>query len=257
MYNVIIRFYEELNDFLPEIVQKRDIPCLFPNRRSIKDLIESFGVPHTEVDLILVNSHSVDFSYTVQNGDRISVYPVFESLAIGSVTRLRPAPLRRPAFLCDAHLGKLARRLRILGLDAAFDNNADHRALAGRSRAEHRILLTRDTQLLMRKEVTHGIYVRDVPAADQVRAVLDRLDLRKECRPFTRCTACNGLLNTVTASDTEAFRAVRDAVPERVRQWCAEYTVCAECGKIYWRGTHYAKLEAMVRAWLREEPGTP
>ena len=124
MYRVTIRFYEELNDFLEPSRRKSDIEIVFPERRSVKDLIESFGVPHVEVDLILVNGESVDFSRIVADGDRISVYPVFETLDIGPVTRLRPDPLREPRFVLDVHLRKLARRLRLLGFDVDFSRTA-------------------------------------------------------------------------------------------------------------------------------------
>ena len=130
-YRVTVRFYEELNDFLRRDRRKRDIEFSFDGRRSVKDLIESFGVPHVEVDLVLVNGESVGFDYIVADGDRISVYPVFESLDIRNVTRLRPEPLRDARFVLDVHLRKLAHRLRLLGFDAVFDGRLDDPDLAG------------------------------------------------------------------------------------------------------------------------------
>src|SRR3989338_9144205 len=109
------RFYEELNDFLPPERRKTTFTREFRNRASVKDMIEALGVPHTEVDLILVNGASVDFSYLVQDGDRISVYPMFESFDIRPLVHLRPRPLREPKFVLDTHLGKLAVYLRLLG----------------------------------------------------------------------------------------------------------------------------------------------
>ncbi|HON80431.1 MAG TPA: Mut7-C RNAse domain-containing protein, partial [Spirochaetota bacterium] len=147
MYRVTIRFYEELNDFLPRQDRKRDIEVSFNGRRSIKDFIESMGVPHVEVDLILVHGISVDFNYLIQDGDRISVYPVFERLSIEGVTRLRPAPLRLTRFVLDVHLRKLARRLRLLGFDTDYDEHRDDPELAELSAKENRILLTRDRGL--------------------------------------------------------------------------------------------------------------
>ncbi len=104
---VFIRFYEELNDFLPKEKQKKRFTHYFIDRTSVKDLIESLGIPHTEVDLILVNGKSVSFKYIIKNGDDISVYPVFESLDISDVQHLRAKPLRKPKFICDVHLGNL------------------------------------------------------------------------------------------------------------------------------------------------------
>ena len=111
MARVQLRFYEELNDFLAPALRKLEFSHRFERRTSVKDMIESFGVPHTEVDIILVNGKSVDFSCIVQDGDHISVYPVFESLDISPLLRLRPALLRSPAFVLDSNLGRLARYL--------------------------------------------------------------------------------------------------------------------------------------------------
>lgn len=249
VYTVSIRFYEELNDFIPKAMRKRDTECEFPNRRSVKDLVESLGVPHTEVDLILVNGQSVDFSHIVKHGDRISVYPVFETLPVRNVTRLRPLPLRDPKFLCDVHLGKLARRLRLLGLDVRFDPHAEDAELIETARAEGRILLTRDRRLLMHNAVTRGIFVQHNDADAQTKELLDRLDLREECKPFTRCTVCNGRLRALTEDETRSG-PMRDRIPERILQACTTFTVCLDCGRVYWKGSHYDKLDAVVHDLL-------
>lgn len=249
MYRVCMRFYEELNDLLPEHMRKRDFEWEFPGKRSVKDLIESFGVPHTEVDLILVNGESVDFSYIVNDGDRISVYPVFEGFSIQDVTRLRPKPLRNPRFVSDIHLWKLTRILRLLGLDVDFDKNRKNHELAEISNREDRILLTRARQLLMQKNVSRGIFIRHMDPDKQLRELFDRLDLRNLCTPFSRCTVCNGLLKKVDSED-ETFAAIQPKIPKHVLSWCKVYNLCLSCGKIYWEGTHYDKLKAKVEAVL-------
>ena len=114
MSQVTLRFYEELNDFLAPDLRKRDLKHDFDRCTSVKDMIESCGVPHTEVELILVDGTSVDFSHTVQDGERISIYPMFEGLDVTPVLRLRPEPLRTPRFILDTNLGRLARYLRLL-----------------------------------------------------------------------------------------------------------------------------------------------
>jgi sulfur carrier protein ThiS len=157
---ISIRFYEELNDFLPPEQRKTDISHELKEKRSIKDLIESIGVPHTEVDLIIVNGESVDFNYLVQNGDRISVYPVFESLDISPLNHCQPEPLRNTRFVLDNHLGKLAAYLRMLGFDTLYRNDYDDPELARISIDEHRLLLTCDRLLLMRIQITLGYFVR-------------------------------------------------------------------------------------------------
>lgn len=248
MYGVTIRFYEELNDFLEPSRRTRDIEIVFPERRSVKDLIESFGVPHVEVDLILINGESVDFSRIVADGDRISVYPVFESLDIGPVTRLRPVPLRVPRFVLDVHLQKLARRLRLLGFDVDFSTDRDDVALADIAEAEDRILLSRDRQLMMRRKVARGFYVRNTDPEKQVAEVLDRLDLRGRCRPFTRCIECNGAIEALDPDAPGA--AVTAEIPPGVRAWCREYYRCRGCGRVYWKGSHYEKLVKTIEKIL-------
>ena len=247
MYRVCMRFYEELNDFLPGHMRKRGFEWEFPDKRSVKDLMESFGVPHTEVDLILVNGESVDFSYIVRDGDRISVYPVFEGFSIQGVTRLRPSPLRTPGFVSDVHLWKLTRMLRLLGLDVDFYKHRSSRELAEISEREHRILLTRSRQVLMQKNVSRGIFIHHTDPVKQVRQLLDRLDLRNLCRPFSRCTACNSLLKKLDSED-ETFAAIQPRIPGRVLSWCRVYNLCPSCGRIYWKGSHYDKLKAKVEA---------
>ena len=109
--------FAELNDFLPRRHRFTTVVRLFDGEVSVKDSTKAAGVPHTEVDLVIVNSESVDFTYRVRDGDRIAVYPVFEALDIGPIARVRPEPLREPRFFADAHLGRLARHLRLLGFD--------------------------------------------------------------------------------------------------------------------------------------------
>ena len=129
------RFYEELNDFLPRENRKRAFDYAFNGTPAVKDAIEAIGVPHTEVDLILVDGVSVGFAHLLQGGERVAVYPTFERLDISPLNRLRPQPLREPRFILDVHLGKLARYLRLAGFDAAYGDEADDAAIAARAAA--------------------------------------------------------------------------------------------------------------------------
>jgi uncharacterized protein len=178
MVTVSIRFYEELNDFLPSENFKLSYTIDCNDARSVKDLIESQGVPHTEIDLILVNGSSVDFEYQITDGDSISVYPCFETLEIASVSRLGRPPLRSPKFIADVNLGKLSRNLRLLGLDCLYDNHRNDEQLALVSAAEKRLLLTRDRGLLMRRIITHGMFIHSPEPIKQVREVIKRINLR-------------------------------------------------------------------------------
>src|SRR2546421_13022901 len=162
------RFYAELNDFLAPARRMLTFAHSFRGRVSIKDMIEALGVPHTEVDLILVNGVSVDFSYLVRSADRVSVYPVFESLDITPVLRVRPHPLRETRFVLDIHLGKLARYLRLLGFDSLYRNDYDDHTIVALAHEEQRIILTRDTGLLKHSAVTHGHWLRATDARRQI-----------------------------------------------------------------------------------------
>jgi uncharacterized protein len=241
---ITIRFYAELNHFLPANRRQVDFECTCESGTSIKHLVEALGVPHTEIDLLLVDGAPVDFSYLVQDGDRISVYPVFESLDLSPLARLRPQPLREPRFVLDAHLGKLAVFLRMLGFDALYRNDYGDEELARISSQEQRILLTRDRGLLKRSLVTHGYCVRQDDPRQQIVEVLQRFDLYHQVAPFKRCLRCNGLLETVDKD------AIFDQLQPDTRQYFQEFHRCSDCGHIYWKGSHYQRMQQMIESVL-------
>jgi uncharacterized protein with PIN domain len=234
------RFYAELNDFLPPERRFTEFTYGFLDVATVKDRIQSFGVPHTEVDFILVNGNPVDFAYRVQDGDRISVYPVFEAFDISGLTRLRPEPLRDPRFVLDVHLGRLAAYLRMLGFDALYQNCCTDERLAEVSRGEHRILLTRDVGLLKRGAVTHGYYLRADKPRWQVVEVVVQFDLARLAKPFSRCLRCNTLL--VQAGKDQ----VRHQLPAQVALLHDEFLRCPDCSRVYWKGGHFRRM----RQWI-------
>ncbi|MGB9847402.1 MAG: Mut7-C RNAse domain-containing protein [Desulfotomaculales bacterium] len=248
----VVRFYAELNDFLPREKRQVAFEHRFFGRPSVKDIVESLGVPHTEVDLVLINGESVEFSRQVNDGDYISVYPVFESLDISPVLRVRPAPLRETRFLLDAHLGKLAAYLRMLGFDAQYEKDLSDEELAEISVREHRILLTRDRGLLKRSLVTHGYLVRSSVPAEQAKEILQRFDLFRLAKPFRRCTCCNETLKTVAKEE------VQDRLPPKVLQHFSEFNLCQKCGRVYWKGSHYENMKRLIGGILTgEEKSSP
>src|SRR5690606_15368169 len=196
---VEVRAYAELNDFLPPEARAVTVRRPFQPHQTVKDVLEAMGIPHTEVDLILVNGDPVDFPHRPAAGDRIAAYPVFEALDIGPTARLRPGPRRDPRFGVDVNLGRLARLLRLLGMDVWWSSTAGDRELAEISAAQQRILLTRDRGLLKRRAVTHGLFVRSDQPEQQVIEVVTRLDLGARLAPFTRCMRCNGLRSDLLA----------------------------------------------------------
>lgn len=243
-----IRFYAELRDFLAPEASSGDVVHTFDVAGSVKDVIESHGVPHTEVDLILVNGESVGFSHRVADGDRISVYPVFEAFDVSPVVRVRPRPLRDVRFVLDGHLGKLARHLRLLGFDALCSNTWSDHELVTISTDEHRTLLTRDVGLLKHAVLTHGYYVRAADPDRQLIEVVRRFHLSDLVTPFTRCMACNGSLRTVGKEE------VVDRLERGTRDHYDAFWTCTVCERVYWRGAHYRHLVEIVDAARKAEP---
>jgi uncharacterized protein with PIN domain len=234
------RFYAELNDHLSPSQQYRPLEREFFVPSTVKDMIEGFGVPHTEVELVLVNGQSSDLSRLVQDGDRVSVYPMFESLDITPTLRVRPEPLREPKFVLDVHLGRLARYLRMLGFDAMYSSSATDPELAQVASSEKRILLTRDRGLLKHAAVTRGYWLRETDSRRQIAEIVRRFDLAKSVRPLTRCMECNTPLHAVSA-DEAAGR-----VPPGIMEWCRDFRECPACGRVYWFGSHTRRMQRWI-----------
>ncbi len=238
---VHIRFYEELNDFLPHSRKKQEFVREFCHHTSVKDLVESCGVPHTEVDLILVNGKSVPFEHQINQGDRISVYPVFESFDISDITRLQERPLRNLRFVADHNLGKLAHKMRLLGFDVAHHINIVDKKLLELMEEEQRIILSRNLLLLKRKIVLRGCFIRSNSPNEQARQVIKRFHLQNQIKPFSRCTDCNGLLIAV---DKES---VLDILEPLTKKYYHDFSQCQSCQKVYWPGSHFEKLQEFIR----------
>jgi uncharacterized protein with PIN domain len=246
-----IRFYEELNDFLPVSKRKQIFNHTCFGTPTIKDVIESLGVPHTEADLILANHEPVDFLFKPKDGDYISVYPVFESIDISSVNKLRRKPLRTSKFIADVHLGRLARYLRLMGFDTRYRNNLEDDEIIEISVAEKRIVLTRDLQLLKNKRVTHGYYVRSAKPSIQAGEVIQRFDLSRKISPFNRCIECNGRIEKIEKEK------IKHLLQQRTRENFNDFYQCTNCMKIYWRGSHYKEMDRWIDKILEtiQKPG--
>ena len=234
------RFYGELNDHLAPRQRYKPLEKTFFAPSTVKDMIESFGIPHGEVDLIVAGGESVGFAYLVKNEDRIAVYPVFESFDITPALRVRPHVLRDPRFVLDVHLGKLAAYLRMLGFDTEYKNGFTDTELVRISSAGKRILLTRDRALLKHGALTHAYWLRQTDSRKQVTEVLGRFDLARSLRPFTRCLRCNAVLEPV------AKEKIRNRLPPPVAELSQDFLQCPACGRVYWKGTHYARM----RRWI-------
>ncbi len=243
-YTAEFRFYEELNDFLLPEQRKQTIRYRFSGHPGVKDPIEVFGVPHTEVELIVVNGQSVGFDYQLQAGDRVAVYPVFESLDITPLLRLREKPLRNPRFILDVNLGKLAKRMRLLGFDSLYRNDYRDAEVVNIAMTEQRIVLTRDRRLLFVKHISHGYWVRAVNVESQIEEVLCRFDLHKSIHPFVRCLVCNGVLESVSKAD------ILDRLEPKTRLYFDVFHRCVDCQRIYWEGSHMENMRRRIASFL-------
>ncbi len=240
MVTATFRFYEELNDFLARPLRRRAFSCACAHGATAKHMIEVLGVPHTEVELILVNGESVGFNHPLSDGDRISVYPKFESLDIQPLLRVREHPLRVVRFIADAHLGGLAPLLRLAGFDTLYDNHypdADIEALAA---TQQRIVLTRDRELLKRRAIAHGCYVRTLRPREQLREVFERLDLAGSAQPFRLCLMCNAPLRRIAKDE------VGDRAPDGVLERHNQFVTCDVCRRVFWEGTHWQRMRALM-----------
>jgi len=244
------RFYEELNDFLPAGQRKVSFYRQFSGTPSVKDMIQAIGVPHTEIDLVLIDGLSVDFSHRLHGGERVAVYPEFERLDISPVIRLRPEPLRNTRFIADEHLGKLARYLRMLGFDTAYDRGRDNAILIDQALREKRIILTRSPEVLKHNRVTHGYWIRHQQPRQQLQEVLRTLDLFGQVRAFTRCMNCNGHIHQVGKD------LIRGRINPRILKRFSEFKQCRECGKIYWQGSHHGRMLRLINEMVRQAKDT-
>ena len=240
MVQATFRFVEELNDFLPRERRERAFATPCARAATTKHMIEALGVPHTEVGRILVNGEESGFDRLLEEGDDVFALP----------QRAHAAPGIR--FIADAHLGGLARLLRMAGFDTLYDNNYQDEeivALAGRAA---RTVLTRDRELLKRREVEQGCYLHTIRPEAQLRELFERLGLAALARPFTLCLHCNLPLRPV------AREQVLDRLPESVRAQHAEFTTCDACGRVFWKGSHHKRMLAMLdTANALESPGSP
>jgi len=238
---ITIQFFADLNFFLK--VEQRERPFshpLFPPA-TIKHLIESLGVPHTEVDAIVSNGRSVTFDYLAQPDDVFAVYPPFALPEGIPVVPLREPLTGPPSFILDNHLGRLARYMRLLGLDTLYPR--DHLLDAELAQMAHdgqRVMLTRDRGLLMRNLITHGYCLRTKGGEEQLTAVLQRYHLYEAIRPWTRCLQCNGFLQPVAKSQ------IIDRLQPKTKQYFHEFQKCITCDQIYWKGSHFEALVALV-----------
>ena len=175
MPTATFRFYEELNDWLPEKKRKTDFESKFRKNATLREIIELFGVSCEHIDLILVNGRSVSFEHVINGGDRISVYPVFERFNIDGVTRLRGNAIRRLKFIFDSNLKELSNKMEKLGFDVCFVPNIGDDAIIEKSNIEGRIIISRRHGFLKSKSIYRIILLKTEFIETQVREILESL----------------------------------------------------------------------------------
>lgn len=234
------RFYGELNDFLLSSRRKVTFSHTVKGHPAIKDTLEALGVPHTEIDCILVNGKSVVFSYQLKNGERVAVYPHGDKIRFKAIKHLKARPSRYPKFVIDSHLGKLARHLRLLGFDSIYEKIFPDARIVEVAERENRVILTRDIGLLKNRSVKQGCWLRSTDPAKQLKEVLKKYHLHARIKPFLRCLKCNGRITRI------AKHKIIDQLPEKVKEYYKRFYLCRCCQKVYWQGSHYDKLLKLV-----------
>lgn len=242
-------FYGELNDFLSKSRQGQPVQCLFRGRQTVKHLIESLGVPHPEVGSIEVGDQTLTLDALVEEGAWIKVFPPRLPLPLpDSLPSGTEEPIR---FVLDNHLGRLAAYLRLFGFDTLYRNDIQDDELAQIAGAEERVLLTRDHRLLMRTCIQYGYWLRSKNPRQQLVEVMRRWKLAGLVRPFRRCLRCNGLLQAVPKEQ------ILSQLQPLTRLYYDDFRQCVDCGQIYWKGSHYERMQTWMTKVLQASTITP
>ncbi|MFH0761342.1 MAG: Mut7-C RNAse domain-containing protein [Bacteroidota bacterium] len=235
------RFYEELNDYLPEGKGKVWLEYVFSGAISIREVFRSMKIPADEIDLIMVNQQSKGLDYMLHDGDRISVYPVFELLDLSDVSQVRVNPLRNPRFICDVHLGRFCKYLRMLGFDTLYSNRYTSDEMITISRQEQRIILSRNYLLTRHKEVTRAYWIGSPDPLEQIKDLIKKLDLSKLADPLTRCLNCNDRIVPIEKQE------IIHRLQAGTAKYFKEFFICPACDQIYWKGSHFDNMSDFIR----------
>lgn len=251
LYNMIYMarflFFHTLNDFLSDAQKNKWVSYEFKGTPAIKDAAEAIGIPHTEVDVIIVNGSPADFSYRLQHDDAIEVYPANAASVFLQSHSLTPGYTYPLSFIADVQLGKLAKALRIFGFDTIYENNLPDKMVAGIAEKDQRIVLTRDKGLLKHKSVKWGYWLRSQMVEEQLEEVISRFKLLPEVAPFKRCLACNGKIEEV------AKETVLERLPSNTILYFRQFFQCSLCQKVYWKGSHYKNMLELVERNLNKQ----
>ncbi len=240
MKHAFLHLHDGIHHILPIKKRRAELVYPFKENPSLKHLVESLGIPHTEIGMVEVNGSPADLDRPVADGDRVDLYPASPSL---------PAQNGEPRFVVDTHLGKLSAYLRMLGFDTLYRRDFADEEMARISSEQGRILLTRDRGLLKRKQVTLGFCVIHGDPRHQIVDVLDRFQMYERMRPFSRCVHCNTPLQDI------AKEAVLERLAPNTRQFYDAFRICPNCRQIYWEGSHTVWMRRFIDQLLADHPG--
>ncbi|MBD3167478.1 twitching motility protein PilT [bacterium] len=246
-YSVIFRFYGHLNDLVPEPFRARAHRIDIKARRSVKDAVEGFGIPHVEVARLRVNGEDVGWERVLERDERVDVYPPSLSLVPEDGATLWTRPPEPVLFVADVHLGRLAHYLRMLGFDTVYEtpDPGDPQLLATALK-EDRVLLSQDRHLLMHGSLQHGCLLRSRDPIEQMKELIARYGLARTARPFSRCMECNTVL---TKPEPTLLDQLPDKVQERYRNKPEALRYCPTCARAYWPGSHWDRMIGYLREW--------
>ena len=242
MVTATFQFHNELNDFLPRQRRQVEFSVSCARKATTKHMIEALGVPHTEVELITVHGEAAGLDRLLSERDRVAVYPRFKVPNGTPHACLRQWPLDGMRFIVDVHLGGLARHLRMAGFDTVYRNDLRDRDIADLAIREGRIVLTRDRDLLMLRDITHGCYVHALKADQQFVEIMNRLELSGRIHPFSLCLECNAPLQAIDKSQ------VIHLLPPCVQASQDHFTNCKLCGRVFWEGSHWQRMRRLLDA---------
>jgi uncharacterized protein with PIN domain len=238
------RAYGTLNDFIPAGLKQKTFSLAFKTPITVGEVAESIGIPLSEIKLVLVNSETVDYSKRLKENDFISLYPAFEQINISPVSGAMGRDKEFPSFILDAHLGKLAKYLRMLGFDTLYQNNYIDRQIIDIAADEGRMILTRDKILLKSKEAQQGYYVRAIEKHEQLKEIVGKFGLAGKFRSFTRCMMCNAEMEKKSKVE------VLDKIDAGTARIFSEFLYCPGCDKVFWKGSHFERKEKLILSLL-------
>lgn len=237
---VTLLFHGNLADLLKKDFRQGMVQYSLNRRASVKDIIESLGVPHTEVGKILVDGSETDFDYLPGGEEDIHIYPMTGGVVASLPSLLWQERWNFDRFMVDVNVLKLARNLRMAGIDTTIVPDLDLIDIGVSATEQARVLLTRNRQLLKCSTVMYGQLLRFEDHLTQLREVVDRFRLKSQLQPFSRCLTCNGLLEPI------AKESIEHLLQPLTKRYYTIFKRCDHCLAIYWHGSHMQHMQAIL-----------